>query len=86
MFLLTYRSREHSLHTLHPSEVGSGWGVCGGPEGPHLDDGRDELLQEGVPEEGRPVVVEEVDQQTFDVGAILILGHRTRAVSAPLNH
>lgn len=38
-----------------------------------LDDGCDELLQECVFEQRRPVVVEEVDEKTFDVGAVLIL-------------
>ena len=41
--------------------------------GCYLDDGRDELLQEGVLQQRRPVVVEEVDQQPFDMGAVLIL-------------
>ena len=44
----------------------------------YLDDGGDELLQEGVFEQRRPVVVEEVDEQAFDVGAILILEQYTR--------
>lgn len=39
----------------------------------YLDDGCDELLQECVLEQGGPVVVEEVDEQAFDVGAVLIL-------------
>ena len=41
--------------------------------GCYLDDGRDELLQEGVLQQRRPVVVEEVDQQPFDMGAVSIL-------------
>lgn len=40
----------------------------------YFDNGRDELLQECVFQQGRPVVVEEVDKKTFDVGAVLILG------------
>lgn len=39
----------------------------------HFDDGRDKFLQERVFQEGRPVVVEEVDEKSFDVGTILIL-------------
>lgn len=39
----------------------------------YLNDGRDELLQEGVFEQGWPVVMEEIDEQTLDMGAILIL-------------
>ena len=34
---------------------------------------RDKLLQECVFQQGWPVVVEKVDEQTFDMGAILIL-------------
>lgn len=41
--------------------------------GPYLDDGCDELLQEGVLQQRRPVVMEEVDEKPFDVGAVLIL-------------
>ena len=41
-----------------------------------LDNGRDELLQEGELQEGRPVVVDEVDEQALDVGPVLVLiGH-----------
>ena len=41
-----------------------------------LDDGRDELLEEGELEEGGPVVVDEVDEEPLDVGAVLVLiGH-----------
>lgn len=39
----------------------------------YLDDGSDELLQEVMAQQRRPVMVDEVDEQTFDVGAILIL-------------
>ena len=38
-----------------------------------LDDGRDELLQERHAQQRRPVVVDEVDQETLDVGAVLEL-------------
>lgn len=44
-----------------------------GPDQCYLDDRSDELLQEGVLQQGRPVMVEEVDEQPFDVGAILVL-------------
>lgn len=43
----------------------------------YLDDGCDELLQERVFEQRRPVVVEEVDEEPFDVGAVLILQRHT---------
>ena len=36
-----------------------------------LDDGRDELLQERLAQQRRPVVVDEVDQQALDVRAVL---------------
>lgn len=39
----------------------------------YFDNGSDELLQECVLQQGGPVVVEEVDEQTFDVGSVLIL-------------
>lgn len=39
----------------------------------YLDDGGDELLQEVVAQQGWPVMVDEVDQQSLNVGAILIL-------------
>lgn len=43
----------------------------------YFDNRCDELLQECVFQQGRPVVVEEVDEKSFDVGAVLILGwHR----------
>lgn len=45
----------------------------------YFDDRCDELLQECVFQEGRPVVVEEVDEQTFDVGAVLILEAVTKS-------
>ena len=38
-----------------------------------LDDGCDELFDEVVFEQSRPVVVDEVDEETFDVRAVLIL-------------
>ena len=42
----------------------------------HLDDGRDELLEEVGLQQVRPVVVEEVDEQALDVRAVLVLvGH-----------
>ena len=41
-----------------------------------FDDGRDELLEEGQTQQRRPVVMEKVDEQTFDVRSVLILiGH-----------
>ena len=43
-----------------------------------LDDGRDELLQERHTQQRRPVVVDEVDQETLDVGAVLKLQKRGR--------
>lgn len=43
----------------------------------YLDDGCDELLQERVFQERRPVVMEKVDEKSFDVGAILILVQHT---------
>lgn len=39
----------------------------------YLDDGGDELFQEVVAQQRRPVMVDEVDQKALDVGAILIL-------------
>lgn len=39
----------------------------------YLDNGGDELLQEVVTQQRRPVMVDEVDQQTLNVGAVLIL-------------
>lgn len=39
----------------------------------YFDNRSDELLQECVFEQGGPVVVEKVDEQTFDMGSILIL-------------
>ena len=39
----------------------------------HFDNGSDELLNEGVAEESRPVVVEKVDDESLDVGAVLVL-------------
>ena len=39
----------------------------------YLDDGRDELLQEVVVEELGPVVLDEVDEETLDVGSVLVL-------------
>ena len=39
----------------------------------NLDDGGDELFQKVVAQQGWPVIVDEVDQQTLNVGAILIL-------------
>lgn len=39
----------------------------------YFDNGCDKLFQECVFQQGWPVVVEEVDKKTFDVGAILIL-------------
>ena len=42
----------------------------------NLDDWSDELLQEAVMQQGGPVGVNEVDEQTFDVRAVLVLiGH-----------
>ena len=46
-----------------------------------LDDGRDELFEEGLPQQGRPVVVDEVDQQTLDVGTVLGVGRKCRNVA-----
>lgn len=46
---------------------------------PYFDNGCDELLQEGVFQQGRPVVMEEVDEQTFDMGAVLILVHKEKS-------
>lgn len=45
----------------------------------YLDDGCDELLQECVFEQRRPVVVEKVDEKSFDVGAVLVLQRHTHA-------
>lgn len=39
----------------------------------YFDKRGDELLQERVLQKGRPVVVEEVDEQTLNVRAVLIL-------------
>lgn len=43
----------------------------------YFDNGSDEFLQECVFQQGRPVMVEEVDEQAFDMGAVLILGQQT---------
>lgn len=48
-----------------------------------LHDGRDELLQEGLAEQRRPVVVQEVDEQTLDVGAVLWTGPAHQPRMAP---
>ena len=41
---------------------------------PDLDDGRDKLLQEAIHlRERGPPVVDEIDEETFDVRAIVIL-------------
>lgn len=39
----------------------------------YLDDGGDELFQEIVAQQRWPVMMDEVDQQALNVGAILIL-------------
>ena len=39
----------------------------------YLDDGCNELLQEVMSQQRWPVMVNEIDQQAFNVGAILIL-------------
>ena len=39
----------------------------------HLDDGCDELLNKVVAQEVWPVVVDKVDDEAFDVGAVLVL-------------
>lgn len=39
----------------------------------YLDDGGNELFQEVVSQQRRPVMVDEVDEQALNVGAILIL-------------
>lgn len=44
---------------------------------PYFHNGCDELLKEGVFEKGRPVVVEEVDEKTFNVRTVLILGRNS---------
>ncbi len=42
----------------------------------NLNNRRDKLLQEAMSQQVRPVVVDEVDDQALDVGAILVLiGH-----------
>ena len=42
----------------------------------NLDDGSDELLHEIIFEQVRPVVVDKVDDEALDVGAVLVLvGH-----------
>lgn len=41
----------------------------------YLDDGGDELLQEVVAQQWGPVVVDEVDKQPLDVGAIQVLSN-----------
>lgn len=46
---------------------------------PYFDNRCDELLQERVFQQGRPVVMEEVDKQTFDMGAVLILVHEEKS-------
>lgn len=44
-----------------------------GSDNMYLDDGGNELFQEVVAQQRRPVMVDEVDQQALNVGAILIL-------------
>lgn len=44
----------------------------------YFDNGCDKLLQECVLQQGGPVVVEEVDEQTFDMRTILILGQEKK--------
>lgn len=65
------------FQTLKSSGQGEMEGRKLGPAVPmyesYFDDRCDELLQEGVFEQGWPVVMEEVDEQTLDMGAILIL-------------
>lgn len=39
----------------------------------YLDDGGDELFQEVVTQQRRPVMVDEVDEEPFNVRAILVL-------------
>jgi hypothetical protein len=39
----------------------------------HLDNGSDELLHKVVPEKTGPEMVDKVDEEAFDVGAVLIL-------------
>ena len=39
----------------------------------YLDDGCDELLHKAMSNESGPVVMEEVDDESLDVGAILVL-------------
>lgn len=57
------------LEVLRDSEEAEDLTVLGG-----FDDGSDELLQEAVVlDERGPEVVEEVDQQTLDVGAVMVL-------------
>lgn len=39
----------------------------------YFNDGSDELLQEGVFQQWGPVVMEEIDEETLYMGAVLIL-------------
>ncbi len=39
----------------------------------HLDNGSDELFEKVVLEEVRPAVMNEIDEQSLDVGPVLIL-------------
>ena len=49
-------------HTCRPAYLG------------HFHDGRDELAHEaGQPQQRRPKVVDEVDEQTLDVAAVVVL-------------
>lgn len=51
------------------------------PRTPYLYYGCDELLQEGVLQQGRPVVVEKINQETLDMGAVLVLEDKMKAES-----
>lgn len=44
-----------------------------GTAGTYLDDGGDELLQEVVTQQRGPVMMDEVDEKTFNVRSVLIL-------------
>ena len=55
-----------STKQTHFKKANTGW-RC------YLDDGRDELFEEVNLEKVRPVVMDEVDDEAFDVRSVLIL-------------
>lgn len=51
----------------------------------YLDDGSDELFQEVVAQQRWPIMMDEVDQQALNVGAILILS-KSQKYSSHINN